>query len=218
MGAAFYVLGGNNGTGFSARLRRYLEAPACTATPTRTATATNTPTATRTNTPTITPTATNTPTRTPTTTPTLTITNTPTRTNTPSNTPTRTPTRTPTNTFTPTNTPTRTPTITPTRTSTLTPTATPLCNPQNSYRILLVYADGVPPTTLQASLLAQPGVSAVDLFNAQTTTPTLAQLQAYPIVVTFSFSNYANSTTLGNTLAELPGWGRPRHRQRRQLP
>src|SRR4051812_12609548 len=63
IGSAFYVLGGNNGTGFTARLRRYLEAAPCP-TNTPTVTTTNTPTRTPTITPTPTPTATSTATRT----------------------------------------------------------------------------------------------------------------------------------------------------------
>jgi len=65
----------------------------------------------------------------------------------------------------------------------------------NTYRIadgmpvpvLIAYADiGGPPTTLQNQILAEPGVIAVDLFDAFSGTPTLAQLTAVQHRVPFS--------------------------------
>ena len=52
------------------------------------------------------------------------------------------------------------------------------CTP--TFRVLVAYADtGGPPTTLQNQILAEPGVTAVDLFDAFSGTPTLAQLRHY---------------------------------------
>src|SRR6267154_320227 len=80
---------------------------------------------------------------------------------------TRTPTPTPTATATPTAT--RTPTPTPTVAGTATPT--PTCAPA-VFRVLIAYSDiGGPPTTLQSQILAEPGVTAVDLFDAFSGTP-----------------------------------------------
>ena len=102
-------------------------------------------------------------------------------------------------------TPTPTPTSTP-PTPTPTPTPTP---PQCTYSVLVVSADcGDPATTLLASLRAEPGIGTVDLFDATISTPTLAQLQQYAIVLPFSNCGYQDGTTLGNNLdAYLSGGG-----------
>ena len=71
-----------------------------------------------------------------------------------------------------------------------------------SYRVLVVYADNGPQTQLQTALLAEPGIAAADLFNAHANTPHLALLQQYNIVVVSSYDTFANSTTLGNNLAD----------------
>jgi subtilisin-like proprotein convertase family protein len=134
----------------------------------------------------------------PCTTPTVT----PTNTNTPTATRTNTPVP-PTNT----NTPTPTGTNTPAPTNTNTPTLTATCSPSGSYRVLLVYADGNPPTALQTQLLAEPGVVAVDLFNGGSGTPTLGQLQQYEIVAPFSNVAFADAATLGNNLADYVDGG-----------
>ena len=85
---------------------------------------------------------------------------------------------------------------------------TPTCNPLGGYRILIAYSDSVAPSTLQGQLLQEPGVTGVDFFNARSGTPTLALMQQYSIVVTFSNATYANSTLLGNNLADyLDGGG-----------
>ena len=69
-------------------------------------------------------------------------------------------------------------------TPTPTPTATGSCTP-SSFHVLIAYSDTAAPTQLQSEILAEPGVIAVDLFDAQAGTPTLAQLQQYQIVVPY---------------------------------
>ncbi|MGI8589202.1 MAG: M14 family zinc carboxypeptidase, partial [Chloroflexia bacterium] len=108
----------------------------------------------------------------------------------------------------PTNTPTTPPTVTPTATFLAgTATATPSCGGAGSYRILIAYADSVEPTTLRGNLLAQPGISVVDLFDAQNGTPTLAQMQQYDLVLTYSNYHYSDPTTLGDNLAAYQDGG-----------
>jgi hypothetical protein len=69
--------------------------------------------------------------------------------------------------------------------------------------ILIVYADASgPPTSLQTSLQAQAGVTAVDLFDAAAGTPTLAQLMPYETVVPFSNAAFQSAATLGDNLAD----------------
>src|SRR5437667_10624489 len=124
-------------------------------------------------------------------------------------TPTATPTATHTPTATPTATATATPTAThtPTGTPTATPTGSPTCTP-SSFRVLIAYADiGGPPSTLQSQILAEPGVTAVDLFDAFSGTPTLAQLTPYNIVVAFSNNAYNDATAMGNVLADYADTG-----------
>ena len=95
--------------------------------------------------------------------------------------------------------PTPTPTVTPTYHSTPGP-----CQ----FQVLIVYADSEgQPTDLQSQILAEPGVTAVDLFDATAGTPTLAQLQQYDIVVPFSNSSFLDSDTLGNNLADYVDGG-----------
>jgi hypothetical protein len=70
-------------------------------------------------------------------------------------------------------------------------------------KILIAYADvSGAPTTLQSNLLALPGVTQVDLFDANAGTPTLAQMLNYGIVVPFSNSPYADPVAMGNNLAD----------------
>ncbi|TML11737.1 MAG: hypothetical protein E6G31_11125, partial [Actinobacteria bacterium] len=58
-----------------------------------------------------------------------------------------------------------------------------------STKILIAYSDtGGQPTMLRNALLAEPGVTAVDLFDAFNGTPTLNQLRQYKIVLAFSNS------------------------------
>ena len=92
------------------------------------------------------------------------------------------------------------PTPTPTPSVTPTPTATPGgCQ----FGVLIAYADyNGAPTQFQSEILAEPGVVAVDLFDAASGTPTLSQLLQYQIVVPFSQFAFADDTTLGNNLAD----------------
>ena len=96
-------------------------------------------------------------------------------------------------------------------TPTATPTATGSCTP-SSFHVLIAYSDTTAPTQLQSEILAEPGVAAVDLFDAQAGTPTLAQLQQYQIVVPFSNFPFLDPDTLGNNLGRLRG------RRRRSRP
>jgi elongation factor P hydroxylase len=71
------------------------------------------------------------------------------------------------------------------------------------FRVLIVYADtDGAPTQLRSQILAEPGVTAVDLFDAFSGTPTLGVLQQYNIVVPFSNSTFQDPITLGNNLAD----------------
>ena len=105
-------------------------------------------------------------------------------------------------------TPTASPTPTPTATvtATATPTASPTpCTP--SFRVLIAYSDVAgPPTTLRNQILAE-GVIAVDLFDAFSGTPTLAQLKQYDIVVAFSNDAYNDAVAMGNVLADYADTG-----------
>ena len=97
--------------------------------------------------------------------------------------------------------------VTPTPTPTPTATPTPKLYPGN-FQVLIVYADSDgQPTVLQSEIQAEPGVAAVDLFDALVGTPTLAQLQQYDIVVPFSNSAFLDSDTLGNNLADYVDGG-----------
>jgi len=74
--------------------------------------------------------------------------------------------------------------------------------------VLIAYADiGGPPNTLQSQILAEPGVIAVDLFDAFSGTPTLAQLTPYNIVVAFSNNAYNDAVGMGNVLADYADIG-----------
>ncbi|PZR96102.1 MAG: hypothetical protein DLM69_11055, partial [Candidatus Chloroheliales bacterium] len=103
------------------------------------------------------------------------------------------------------------PTATPTPTSTATPggvTATPTQCAGGGYRILIAHADSSTlPTTLRSQLLAEPGVTTVDLFDAGAGTPTLAQMQQYDEVIPFSNYPFADPPTLGNNLADYQDGG-----------
>ena len=86
-----------------------------------------------------------------------------------------------------------------------TPTPTPTCTP-SQFQVLIVYSDTLPPIQLQSQILAEPGVTTVDLFNAASGTPTLGQLQQYQIVVPLSNigapPGFQDSIKLGNNLAD----------------
>ncbi len=74
-------------------------------------------------------------------------------------------------------------------------------------RILLVYADVAAPATLQSALQGLPGLARLDLFNAQNSMPTPGQLKNYDVIVTWSNYQYADSTALGNELADFENAG-----------
>jgi len=90
-----------------------------------------------------------------------------------------------------------------------TPTPTPTCTP-SQFPVLIVYSDTLPPIQLQGQILAEPGVTTVDLFDAASGTPTLGQLQQYQIVVPLSnigAPGFLDATTLGNNLADYVDGG-----------
>ena len=96
----------------------------------------------------------------------------------------------------------------PTPTPTVTPTATPTPTPGPcNFQVLIVYSDTGQPTQFQSQILAEPGVTAVDLFDGQVGTPTLAQLQQYDIVVPYSNFVFFDAVTLGNNLADYVDGG-----------
>jgi hypothetical protein len=91
-----------------------------------------------------------------------------------------------------------------------TPTPTATCTP-SQFQVLIVYSDTLPPIQLQSQILAEPGVTTVDLFNAASGTPTLGQLQQYQIVVPLSNigapPGFLDATKLGNNLADYVDGG-----------
>ena len=92
----------------------------------------------------------------------------------------------------------------PTPTATPTPTGTPGgCQ----FHVLIMYSDDGLPTQLQSEILAEPNVTAVDLFDGQAGTPTLGQLQQYQIVVPYSNFPFFDADTLGNNLADYVDGG-----------
>src|SRR5213078_156871 len=90
-----------------------------------------------------------------------------------------------------------------------TPTPTPTGTPGGcQFNVLIVSSDlGVQPVTLHDQIAAEPDVVAVDYFDAQNATPTLAQLQPYNIVVSFSNSPYFDPVGMGNVLADYADAG-----------
>ena len=95
-------------------------------------------------------------------------------------------------------------------TPTPTPTPTPTCTP-SQFHVLIVYSDTLPPIQLQGQILAEPGVTTVDLFDAASSTPTLGQLQQYELVVPLSNigapPGFLDATTLGDNLADYVDGG-----------
>jgi hypothetical protein len=87
-----------------------------------------------------------------------------------------------------------------------TPTPTPTPGPCQ-FQVLIAYADAVPPTQFQTEILAEPNVTAVDLFDASAATPTLGQLQQYDIVVPFGDTMFIDSDAVGNNLADYVDGG-----------
>jgi len=89
-----------------------------------------------------------------------------------------------------------------------TPSPTPSPTPGPcQLRVLIAHSDFVAPSMLQSQILAEPGVTQVDFFDARVGTPTLAQLQQYQIVVPFSNDQFLDSITLGNNLADYVDGG-----------
>ncbi|MBL0057141.1 MAG: beta-propeller fold lactonase family protein [Chitinophagaceae bacterium] len=72
----------------------------------------------------------------------------------------------------------------------------------SSARILILTAEFVNPVNLRNQLLAMPGVTNVDLYDATVGTPTLSQLQQYNVVVAFSNTNWNNNVAIGDVLAD----------------
>jgi len=87
-----------------------------------------------------------------------------------------------------------------------TPTPTPTPGPCQ-FQVLIVFADAGPPTQFQTEIQAEPGVTAVDLFDASNDTPTLGQLQQYDVVVPFSDLQFFDADMLGNNLADYVDGG-----------
>jgi len=74
-------------------------------------------------------------------------------------------------------------------------------------RVLIAYADvGGTPDTLIKGLTALG--DSIDLFDAAGGTPTLAQLQDYDGVITFTDNTYSDPTGMGNVLADYVDLGR----------
>jgi hypothetical protein len=75
------------------------------------------------------------------------------------------------------------------------------------FQVLIVFADAVPSTQFQTEIQAEPGVTAVDLFDASKATPTLGQLQQYDIVVPFGDTMFFDADAVGNNLADYVDGG-----------
>jgi hypothetical protein len=83
------------------------------------------------------------------------------------------------------------------------PPPPPPPGPCNSTKVLLAYADiGGTPDNLTADLLAEPGVTQVDQFDAFSGTPTLSQLEDYKVVVPFSNNGWFDANAMGDVLAD----------------
>ena len=86
------------------------------------------------------------------------------------------------------------------------PTPTPTPGPCQ-FRVLIAYSDAHPPTLMFNEILAESGVSQVDLFDAGAAIPTLQQLQQYDIVFTFSNNIWHDAVAMGNVLADYEDAG-----------
>jgi hypothetical protein len=75
------------------------------------------------------------------------------------------------------------------------------------FRVLIVNDDFYKPKQFQSEILAEPNVTAVDIHDAHFSTPTLAQLQRYDIVVPSGAAGFQDSDTLGNNLADYVDGG-----------
>ncbi len=79
---------------------------------------------------------------------------------------------------------------------------TPRVVPSSSLKVALVAAEDTPGVSdVQAKLQGTGRFSQVDIIDARSTTPTLAQLQAYDSVLVWSDSNFNDPTAIGNNLA-----------------
>ena len=65
----------------------------------------------------------------------------------------------------------------------------------------------LPATGLRAQVLAEPGVAAVDFFNASLGTPTVSQLRLYDVVVAMSDCGWSDPIAAGNNLADYEDQG-----------
>lgn len=69
--------------------------------------------------------------------------------------------------------------------------------------VAILAADSAPkPQDVQSKLLATGKFHSIDIIDVQHTTPTFAQLQSYGSVLVYKNWTYADSTSLGNTLAD----------------
>jgi hypothetical protein len=75
-------------------------------------------------------------------------------------------------------------------------------------RILVVFSDGAhTEQTIKSQLAGVPGVAAVDTFDASAATPDTRTLQNYDVVVTYSSTDYADASALGDHLADYATLG-----------
>src|SRR6476659_5982201 len=89
----------------------------------------------------------------------------------------------------------------------LTPAATASASP-GALRVLIAYSDGAhTEQALTNEIAAQPGVAVVDTLDAGATTPSLTTLRSYDMVLTFSNTDYASPTMLGDELATYADQG-----------
>src|SRR3954462_11146761 len=89
----------------------------------------------------------------------------------------------------------------------LIPAGTASASP-GALRVLIAYSDGAhTEQSLKHEIAAQPGVATVDTLDAGSTTPSLTTLRSYDLVLTFSNTDYANSTMLGEELATYADQG-----------
>lgn len=72
---------------------------------------------------------------------------------------------------------------------------------------VLLLASGADPTMLRTGLAAFPDINSVGYFNANSAVPTLAQLNAYGVVVVMSNGPFTNATQTGNVLADYVDGG-----------
>jgi parallel beta-helix repeat protein len=68
--------------------------------------------------------------------------------------------------------------------------------------VLIAYADDGGGEPLRSQLLALGGLGTLDVFDAQSATPSLAQLQAYDVVITWSNYPYFDRIAMGDVLAD----------------